>query len=172
MDLLTDIQTWVTEEIQKGIQYPVTGKLGGKLVSKIMKKIGKEKRLEHYVDTGRLVLFDEQKSEIQDTTYTTDPRETQEALSADGYLGSNWCPNDLDEALFIETYNDAVETGREVYLFSRYISIVFQGLAYMIDLYLWDGYGPDGATRAQPPTGFFGSRQPEESDWWLNDEDN
>ena len=59
MDLLTDIQTWVTEEIQKGIQYPVTGKMGGKLVSKIMKKIGRAKRLEHYVDTGRLVLFDE-----------------------------------------------------------------------------------------------------------------
>ena len=41
-------------------------------------------------------------------------RETQNATGFDGYVGSNWCPNDLDEQIFIEMYDDAVATGKEV----------------------------------------------------------
>jgi hypothetical protein len=41
-------------------------------------------------------------------------RETQNATGFDGYVGSNWCPNNLDEQIFIEMYNDAVANGKEV----------------------------------------------------------
>ena len=59
MDLINDIQSYVAEEIQKGIQYPITGKFKGKLVSRIMKKLPAEKKTDHYFETGRLQLFDE-----------------------------------------------------------------------------------------------------------------
>ena len=52
-------------------------------------------------------------------------RETQNATGFDGYVGSNWCPNNLDEQIFIEMYNDAVATGKEVGItfFSKYLQI-------------------------------------------------
>ena len=58
MDLVNDIQSYVAEEIQKGIQYPLTGKFKGKLVSRIMKKIPFDEKLQHYYDTGRVLSFD------------------------------------------------------------------------------------------------------------------
>ena len=59
MDLLNDIQSYVAEEIQKGIEYPITGKFKGKLVSRIMKKLPADIKTKHYFDTKRLLLFDE-----------------------------------------------------------------------------------------------------------------
>ena len=59
MDLINDIQSYVAEEIQKGIQYPITGKFKGKLVSRIMKKLPGATKMKHYFDTERLLTFDE-----------------------------------------------------------------------------------------------------------------
>ena len=58
MDLLNNIQTYVAEEIQKGIQYPITGKFRGKLLSRIMKKLPEETKMQHYLDTERFYPFD------------------------------------------------------------------------------------------------------------------
>ena len=58
MDLVNDIQSYVVEEIQKGVQYPVTGKSNGNLLSKIIKKIPFEDRTQLFYDTGRLISFD------------------------------------------------------------------------------------------------------------------
>ena len=41
----------------------------------------------------------------------------------------------------------------------------------MIDLYLWDGYGPDGTMQAQSRTGLTGSKLAGESALRSNDED-
>jgi len=145
MDLINDIQSYVAEEIQKGIQYPITGKFKGKLVSRIMKKLPGATKMKHYFDTERLLTFDDA---------------TRNASGFDGYIGSNWCPNNLDEPLFIEMYNDAVATGKE-------------SLAYMINLYLWDGYGPEGTTRAsQPSSGILSGRRHKPGSWFWDDEDN
>ena len=59
MDLINEIQAYVAEEMQKGIEYPLTGKLkGGKLLAKIMRKIPFEEKIQHYYDTGRIYAFD------------------------------------------------------------------------------------------------------------------
>ncbi|CAG5080405.1 Oidioi.mRNA.OKI2018_I69.PAR.g9577.t1.cds [Oikopleura dioica] len=115
MDLMNDIQSYVVEEIQKGVEYPVTGKMNGNLLSKIFKKIPVDERSEHYFETGRIIPFDSA---------------TQESTGLDGYLGTNWCLNNLDDALLTQMYHDAVLNDQE-------------RLADMINLYLWDGYGPE-----------------------------
>ena len=42
MDLVNEIQSYVVEEIQKGVEYPVTGKKAGNLFSKILQKFCKK----------------------------------------------------------------------------------------------------------------------------------
>ncbi|CAG5103508.1 Oidioi.mRNA.OKI2018_I69.chr1.g802.t1.cds [Oikopleura dioica] len=152
-DLIDEIQSYVAKEMQKGIEFPVTGKLkGGKLLAKILRKIPFEEKMQHYYDTGRIYSFD---SVLRNKT------------GLDGYLGSNWCPNKLDEPLFTKMYFEAVENNQEKH-------------AFMINKHLWNGLGPD------PNTPYFGSshkikfryirskyfEEDEEdldSDWWFTD---
>ena len=52
--LLAEINTFVMEEIQKGFEYPTTGKLRGRLVKAIIFYIPKQERMDFLLQTGRL----------------------------------------------------------------------------------------------------------------------
>lgn len=116
--LLAEINTFVMEEIQKGFEYPTTGKLRGRLVKAIIFYIPKQERMDFLLQTGRLKKF---------------PTPTPTCYSSNnkiGHLGNNWCPAGQDYNFFEKMYysTDEVE------------------LQDLINLYLWDGYGPNGSS--------------------------
>ena len=54
MQLQNDIATYVAEELQKGFQYPITGKMRGKLFKRIMyKAFDTDERIDFFYETGR-----------------------------------------------------------------------------------------------------------------------
>jgi len=82
-DIITAANTYAMEEIQKGFQFPVTGKLRGRLIKAIIFYIPKEKRKDFLIETGRLVNFDIKRKDME------------------GHLGNKWCPANQDPGLLI-----------------------------------------------------------------------
>ena len=110
--LQNEIQTYVAEEIQKGFEYPITGKLfRGKLFKKILSKLSAKDRIAFFHDSGRFQFIGRS--------------------GMIGYLGTNWCPSDVDNELMLDMYQLAIETNNT-------------SLEYFINIQLWDGYGPNG----------------------------
>ena len=52
-NLQNEIQTYVVDEMSKGFEYPITGKLRGKLFRRILKTLSKDERTDFFHDTGR-----------------------------------------------------------------------------------------------------------------------
>ena len=60
---------------------------------------------------------------------------TDNLASFPAYLGSDWCPAETDFSIFKDMYQTTHD----------------QELKYLIDLHLWDGYGPDGKQMGEEP---------------------
>ena len=65
-----------------------------------------------------------------------------------GTVGNDWCPNKKDDEIFLWKYYNALKEENA-------------GLAYLLDMYLFDGYGPGGRRlgsrrHAPPKQGRFG----------------
>ena len=52
-DLQNEIQTYVVNELSKGFEYPITGKLRGKLFRRILRTMDKDERTDFFLKTGR-----------------------------------------------------------------------------------------------------------------------
>ena len=115
MSIVTEINNYFNDEVQKGFKLPITGKLRGKLLSLIVKKgMSKEERTVWFLETGRLIDFSRKK--------------------IIGTIGTNWCPAESDYMQLYMLYVSAANaTGNN----NRY-------LEYLLNLYLFDGFGPDG----------------------------
>ena len=120
--MILDIQQFAVEEIQKGFEYPVTGKLYGKVLKMIMNRISQKELDKFLLKSGRLTLFE-------------DPDATDMA----GYVGNDWCPATQDYSWLNSLYYEAISKDRTT-------------LAGLIDLYLWDGYGPKHFGRSSGQT--------------------
>ena len=57
--------------------------------------------------------------------FTQDSSVVRNKTGLDGYLGSNWCPNKLDEPLFSKMYFEAVEKNQEVSNYKKRIDETF-----------------------------------------------
>ena len=93
MTLQNEIHTYVAEEMQKGFEYPVTGIKRGHLFKTILSKLSPERRVKFFHETGRFQNIGNDNSEIKMT----------------GFLGTDWCPSLLDDELFLEMYDKAVQ---------------------------------------------------------------
>ena len=56
-NLQNEIQTYVINEMAKGFEYPITGKLRGKLFRRILKTLPKDERTDFFHDTGRFKVW-------------------------------------------------------------------------------------------------------------------
>ena len=117
MKQIENITTYVAAELQKGFEYPITGTKRGKVLSKILDlAFSKEERIEFNRDTGRFVDFGRMVGQMV------------------GTLGTDWCEDSTkDTEILTEIYNKAIQEGDT-------------NLEYLINMYLWKGYGPDGNT--------------------------
>ena len=120
MDVILDINTFFTEELQKGFEFPVTGKMNGKLFKYILSFLNKQDRVNFLIQTGRLTPFSDNQSRI----------------NMIGHLGTDWCPTELDYTIFEKMYYDSQAASND-------------DLVALIDLHLWDGYGPDGLDQSK-----------------------
>ena len=118
MQLVREINTFAMEEMQKGFDYPITGKARGKVLKMILSFLQPEERVSFLSETGRFVQF-------SNST-------TSRAPVLTGYLGTSWCPANQDTTFFENLYYDSIENDEA-------------DLEYLLDLHLWDGFGPDGA---------------------------
>lgn len=122
MELLNNINSYFAEEMQKGFEFPITGKLSGRVYKSVVQNLSKEEKKEFFTESGRYQEFGQE--------FRT---------NMVGYLGTDWCSSsETDDMIFNNMYNKAVASNDTE-------------MEYLINLILWDGYGPNGETRQMAP---------------------
>ena len=89
MTLQSEIQSYVAEEIQKGFEYPITGKKHGKLFKSIISKLSTADRVKFFHESGRFKNIGR--------------------VEMTGFLGTDWCPSTVDDDLFLKMYHDSIQ---------------------------------------------------------------